>query len=173
MKCVPTWCCKSIYTLDLNKLKALNIKYIFTDLDNTLVPYNVAEPTKEVLELVKAIKNHGIMLVIVSNNTGKRVSLFSQNLGVPHISGAKKPFTYKLRQYLEDNKIDINDCIIIGDQMVTDIRCANKLNCKCILTDPLSERESIVTFLNRKIDSYYRKKYNLVKSCKRMDRSDR
>jgi predicted HAD superfamily phosphohydrolase YqeG len=45
--------------------------------------------------------------------------------------------------------------------MMTDIVCANRLKIKCILTDPLSKEEALVTFFNRKLDNFYRKKYKL------------
>ena len=74
---------------------------------------------------------------------------------------------------IKTENISIDDCVLIGDQMMTDIKCASKLNCRCILTAPLSENESILTFVNRKIDKYLRKKYNLVETCKKIDRSGR
>lgn len=172
MKWIPTWCCKSIYNLDLDILKKHNIKYIFTDLDNTLAPYNIAKPNKEVLDLVIAIKKAGFTLVIISNNTGRRVTKFSSDLNIDYISGAKKPFTSVINKYLKEKHININECVIIGDQIMTDIKCAIKLKCHCVLTEPLSEKESIVTFVNRKIDRYYRKKYNLKENCTKIDRSD-
>lgn len=173
MKYIPTWCCNSIFELDYEVLKENNIKCILSDLDNTLAPYNVAIPPKEVIELVNKLKDEGFMIVIVSNNTGKRVETFASNLNVQYLSGAKKPFTSTIRKYLEKNNISIDDCVLIGDQMMTDIKCAKKMNCRCVLTTPLSKDESIVTFINRKIDLYLRKKYNIAKNCKNIDRSGR
>lgn len=170
MKWIPTWCCSNIYNVDFNVLKEQNVKYIFTDLDNTLAPYNIALPERKVIDLVNSIKNQGFNLIIVSNNTGKRVELFSKGLGVDYISGAKKPFIFVIKKYLEQNNIDINECVLIGDQIMTDIKCAIRLKCKCILTNPLSNEEAFVTFFNRRIDRYYRKKYNLDSKCNKIDR---
>ena len=171
MKYLPTWYCKSIYELDLKVLKNLGINYILTDLDNTLAPYNIPLPNENVKNVINQIKNEGFKVIIVSNNTGKRVELFSSGLDVNYISGAKKPFTSVIKKYLNENKIDVNDCVLIGDQLMTDIKCANKLNCKCVLTEPLVEKEALVTFINRRIDRYYRKKYDISNTCKRIDRS--
>jgi len=173
MKCRPTWYCQSIYELDLDFLKNENVKCILTDLDNTLAPYNIPNPDQKVIELVKRIKDAGFNLIIVSNNTGKRVQLFASGLGLDYISGAKKPFTSTIKKGLNERNIMIEDCVLIGDQIMTDIKCANKMNCKCILTSPLTEKESFVTFFNRRLDLYYRKKYNFCKTCKRIDRSGR
>ena len=173
MKYIPTWCCKSIFDVDYSVLKENNIKCILSDLDNTLAPYNVAIPTEEVMQLIQKLKDEGFVVIIVSNNTGKRVQTFASDLDINYIAGAKKPFTFTIKKYLEEKNIDINDCVLIGDQMMTDIKCANKLNCRCILTAPLSEDESILTFVNRKIDKYLRKKYKIVETCKKIDRSGR
>lgn len=173
MKCMPTWCCKDIFSIDLNVLKEHNVKYILTDLDNTLAPFNVPLPTDCVKELVANLKKEGFIVIIVSNNTAKRVENFAKELKVDIISGAKKPFTSTISKYLQKHNIDINDCVLVGDQLMTDIKCANKLGCKCILTTPIANKDALVTFINRKIDMHLRKKYDLVKTCKKIDRSDR
>ena len=86
---------------------------------------------------------------------------YSDALDISCVAGAKKPFTSTLRKFLCDNNIDLNECVLIGDQMMTDILCAGRLKIKCILTDPLVSDESFLTFFNRKLDNYFRKKYNL------------
>lgn len=173
MKYIPTWCCNSIFELDYEVLKENNIKCILSDLDNTLAPYNVAIPTNEVVELIDKLKKEGFTVIIVSNNTGNRVKTFATKLDIDYVSGARKPFTSVLRKYLEKNNISIDECVLIGDQMMTDIKCAKKMNCRCVLTTPLSKNESIVTFINRKLDLYLRKKYNIAKNCQKIDRSGR
>ena len=157
----PTWCCTSIYNLDLEFLKKNNIKYILTDLDNTLAPYNVAVPNEETISFFDYLQKEGFKVFIVSNNTGKRVHTYTEVLKVGCIAGAKKPFITTLRKFLEKNEIDLNECVLIGDQMMTDILCANRLKIKCILTEPLSNEESFLTFFNRKLDNFFRKRYKL------------
>ena len=173
MKYLPTWCCKNIFSIDIEELKKNNIKYIFTDLDNTLAPYNVPLPTKEVKDVISTFKKEGFTVIIVSNNTAKRVEIFSKELDVELIAGAKKPFTHQMNKYLKEHNISRDEIVLIGDQLMTDIKCAIKLGCKCILTTPLSKNEALVTFVNRRIDIYLRKKYDLNKTAKRIDRSDK
>jgi hypothetical protein len=172
MKYIPTWCCDNIYKLDLDFLVSKGIKFILSDLDNTLVPYTVATPSKEVRDLINEIKEKGITFIIVSNNTGKRVETFANSLDIEYISGAMKPFKRVIYNYLKKKKIEIDTCVLIGDQIMTDIKCANKLKCKSILTNPLIKKESIFTFFNRKIDKYYRKKYNLFNSNSLVERRE-
>ena len=170
MKYMPTWFSDSIYTLDLDFLKGQNIRYILVDLDNTLAPYNIPLPDDRTKNLVRQFKEKGFEFIIVSNNNGKRVHLYASNLNVKYVSGALKPFTRNIKKYLANNNMDINECVMIGDQLMTDIKCACRMNCKCVLTNPLSTDESWVTYINRKIDQKYRKKYDIENNTKCIDR---
>ena len=47
----PDYYCKSIFDIPISFYKKLNIKYIFSDLDNTLDQYDILIPSKRVMEL--------------------------------------------------------------------------------------------------------------------------
>jgi len=158
-KIVPTWYSKSIYDINFDKLKSQNIKYILSDLDNTLVGYDIATPTEKVKKLVDELKNHDLELILVSNNNFKRLSKFCGPCSLRFLSNARKPQGTRLRNYLLKNNININECAFVGDQLLTDMWCANKVGCKSILVEPIQKKESILTFFNRKIDRRIRKKY--------------
>lgn len=157
-KLLPTWYSKSIYEIDFDKLKSSNIKYLLSDLDNTLVGYDISLPTSKVEELIETLKKMNIELIIVSNNNSRRIGKFCQPHSIRFLSRARKPGSSRLLNYLKKENIDINDCVFVGDQLMTDMWCANKANCKSILVEPLQKKESILTFLNRKIDKIKRKK---------------
>lgn len=158
-KFVPTWYSKSIYDIDLAKLKSLNIKYILSDLDNTIVGYDIATPNEKANNLIDNIKRNNIELILVSNNNMKRLSKFCSPCSLRFLSKANKPGSKKLTNFLIENNINKEDCVFIGDQLLTDMWCAKKAGLKCILVDPLQKKESIKTFFNRKIDKRIRKKY--------------
>ena len=150
-KLVPTWYSKSIYDIDFAKLKSFNIKYILSDLDNTLVAYDVAEPTEKVVNLVEEIKSNNQELIVVSNNSYKRIGLFCKPCSLRFLSRACKPKCKRLKSYLKENNINAKECVFVGDQLMTDMWCANKTGCKSILVEPLQKKESVLTFFNRKI----------------------
>ena len=52
----PTQYIQSIFDLDIEKLKEEGIKGIIFDIDNTLVPYDVAEPTQEIISFFDDIQ---------------------------------------------------------------------------------------------------------------------
>ena len=158
-KILPKWYSKSIYDIDLSKLKNLNIKYLLSDLDNTLVGCDIPEPTEKVYNLIQELKSYDIELIVVSNNSGKRIAKFCAPCKLRFLPAARKPGCKKLSNFLKDNNLDINECAFVGDQLLTDIWCANKTGCISILTDPLQKKESAFTFFNRRIDRIIRRKY--------------
>ena len=158
-KLLPKWYSKSIYDIDIEKLKSMNIKYLLSDLDNTIVGYDVKEPTSKVLDFIKVLKDNNINLIIVSNNNNKRLTRFCSPCNLKFLSSARKPSSKRISKFLEANKLNISECAFVGDQLLTDMWCANKSGCISILVDPLQKKESIFTFFNRRIDRIIRKKY--------------
>ncbi|MDN6385682.1 MAG: HAD hydrolase family protein, partial [Alkalibacterium sp.] len=69
----PTWMVESIYQITPEQLKSKNIKAVLTDLDNTLIAWNNPEATEETIEWIKTMKQNDIKVVILSNNSRKRV----------------------------------------------------------------------------------------------------
>ena len=159
-KILPKWYSKSIYDIDIKKLKSLNVKYILSDLDNTIVGYDIAVPTEKVKSFIEELKNNDLDLIVVSNNNNKRLTKFCSPANLKFLSSAGKPGSKKLVKFLKENNLSVNECVFVGDQLLTDMWCANKAGCISILVDPLQKKESIFTFFNRRIDRIIRKKYH-------------
>lgn len=163
---IPTFHAQNVYEIDLNKLVDLHIKYVFCDLDNTLDSYKQKTPSPRAVELVKKLKDLGIELIIVSNNTGPRVEKYASELGVTYFSRIGKPFPRKLNKIILEKGYSKDEIIIIGDQVVTDISFANKAGIKNILCEKLVKEDQPTTHFNRLFDRPLRKslrKKNLLK----------
>lgn len=157
---IPFAHAKSIFEIDVSFYKKLKIKYVLADLDNTLDSYKQKTPLKKAKELKSKLSENGIELIIVSNNTGKRVSKYSEELSVRRFSSLRKPFAIKLKKVLKKNGIQNDEVIMIGDQIVTDIRCANGAKIKSVLTEKLVKEDQPTTRFNRLFDNPLRKKLN-------------
>lgn len=140
----------SIYTLDFSKLKARGFKYVIADLDQTLVPTKSKDPDDNVYQLIKYLDSIDMKLIIVSNNTHKRVRRFCSNLNVKYLAMANKSNSRKIAKFLLDLGINFNTCIFIGDQLRTDCNYVNSLGGKFIITRPLNNIDNIITHLFRK-----------------------
>ena len=69
------------------------IRLIILDVDNTLTSHNNPVPFPGVQEWIEARKKEGLTLVILSNNTNKRVRPFAEKIGLPFVANAAKPLT--------------------------------------------------------------------------------
>ena len=155
---IPYAHAKSIFEIEPSFYKKEGVRYVLADLDNTLDSYKQATPSKRVFELKEKLEKEGIKLMIISNNTGKRVTKYASELKIDFVSSIGKPFAKKLLKKLAMLNIDKKECIIIGDQTVTDIACGNRAKIKTVLTDKLVKEDQPTTHFNRMFDRPIRRK---------------
>lgn len=155
---IPFATAHSVYEVDAAFYRKLGLKAIVCDLDNTLDAYDVAEPSKEALELKKRLDGEGIRLYIGSNNTSKRVKRYARLLGVSCASGLLKPFAFRLRKFLRKEGLEPDEVLMIGDQVYTDTKAANRAGVRILLTEPLTERDPWLSYWNRRLEKRIRKK---------------
>lgn len=150
---------KSVYELPLAELKARGIKGLVFDIDNTVAPFDVAEPDDDLIELFVFLKKQGFRLCILSNNNRERVQLFNKNLKTLAVDKAGKPGVRKLKLALAKLKLSPQNTAIVGDQIFTDIWCGHKAGLTCILTAPICNRDQLVTKVKRGIEKQVLKVY--------------
>lgn len=147
----------SVFDIDVSFFKKEKVETLLVDLDNTLDSYKILTPSKRVFELKQKLLDNGIKMMIVSNNTGKRVTTYATELGVPFISSIRKPFASKLLKKMKELNIDISTTMMVGDQTVTDIACGNRAKIKTVLTDKIVKEDQPTTHFNRLFDRPIRK----------------
>lgn len=150
----------SVFEITPEKLNKLGIKGIITDLDNTLIEWNRADATEEIKAWLKELQNAGIQVIIASNNNEERVKRFAEPLGIPYIYRAKKPLGRAYLAALEQLKLPKKEVAMVGDQLLTDIMGANRLNLYTFLVRPVAESDGFVTRFNRFIE---RRVFNRLK----------
>ncbi|MBQ4571214.1 MAG: HAD-IIIA family hydrolase [Bacilli bacterium] len=156
-KYIPTKLAKSVYDIDYNELYANGKRIILFDLDNTLISYYENKPNDLLIELGEKLLAIGFKVYVLSNNKGKRINLFMENFPATGSGNLmKKPFAHKVKKFLKNNNIsNYNEIIMIGDQLVTDILCANNIGVDSILVKSISrESEKIYTIINRLREPY-------------------
>lgn len=161
-KFLPNEHVKSIFEIDPIQLREKGIKGIITDLDNTLVEWDRPLATPELTAWFKKVKDAGIDVVIVSNNKEKRVKTFADPLGIPFIYKARKPIGKAFHLALKKMNIKIEEAVVIGDQLLTDIFGGNLSGFYTILVVPVAQTDGFFTRFNRKIErrilNWFRKK---------------
>ena len=168
---IPFAHAESIFEIDLDFFSKLGIKYVFADLDNTLDSYRQQTPLEPAVKFKEELAKRGIELIIVSNNRGKRVQKYSKELGVRHWSSLGKPFAIRIKKFMKRLNIKKDEVIMIGDQIVTDISCANGAKIKSVLTEKLVPEDQPTTRFNRLFDNPLRRKLkrkNLLKDWRQI-----
>ena len=159
---IPDAYYENIFKIDYKKLKEIGIKYIFFDIDNTIVPYSVKEPDTNIKELFAKLERD-FKLIIVSNSNKDRLRPFKEKLNVDTAFSARKPFKKKYKKILTIYKYKISEIACIGDQIITDIYGANRMGFTSILVNPIAKKEPFPT----KISRFFEKK--ILKSLAKKD----
>lgn len=159
---LPNEYVKSIFDVHPETLKEQGIKGIITDLDNTLVAWNIADATSEVIDWFEKMASVGIKITILSNNNEARVKIFSDPINMPFISSARKPLTNAFKLAARQMELEKESIVVIGDQVMTDVLGGNSAGFYTILVVPIVQTDSPITKLNRimerRVLNYMRKK---------------
>jgi len=151
---IPYCVAKSVYDIDPGFFKKNGVATVFIDLDNTLDPYNQPLPSQRAKDLKLVYEALGIELILVSNNTSKRVAKYAGALATRYIGSLGKPFSFKLRKYIAKFDIDTSKTMMIGDQIMTDVGCGNGAGVRTILTERLVDDDQWTTRFNRFFDRH-------------------
>ena len=124
--------------LDPEALAARGIRLVLADLDNTLLPYRVAQPSPHLTAWRDALAAQGIALVILSNSRKPgRAQNFAQALGVPFQGRSGKPRRRGYLQAMERMGCTPAQTVMVGDQIFTDTLGANNAGVTPLLVEPI------------------------------------
>ncbi len=151
---------KSIYDIDYKKLKKNGIKCLIFDLDNTIAPINMKKPSKKIRDLIEELKDMKFKVLIVSNSPKKRVEPFKDILGVDSAYLSFKPLKNKYLKILKIYKLKPSQIAAIGDQLLTDIWGANRMEFVSILVNPIGTTDYVLTKFNRLVEPFIYNKLN-------------
>lgn len=153
---------KSIFDIQPSTLNERGIKGIITDLDNTLVAWDVKDATSEVIQWFKLMDDYDIKVTIMSNNKEERVKIFSDPLNTPFVFSARKPLSRAFKTVAKQMELKKEEVVVIGDQVLTDVLGGNIAGFHTILVVPIVQTDATITKINRKIErrilKYMRKK---------------
>ncbi|HFI0043291.1 TPA: YqeG family HAD IIIA-type phosphatase [Streptococcus suis] len=146
---IPDFALEKAYDVTVEGLKKHGIKVVFVDLDNTLIAWNNPDGTPEMRQWLHDLRDAGIPVVVVSNNKYERVKRAVEKFGIEFEAFALKPFTFGINRALKRFDVQPYEVVMIGDQLMTDIRAAKRAGLKSVLVKPLIQTDSINTQINR------------------------
>lgn len=125
----------SVLDIDEDFLDKYNIKALVLDLDNTLSMHGNPAAENGIPEWLQHMKNIGVPMRIVSNNTNKRVAPLAKKLGLPFTANGCKPLTFGISKAIKIMGVPKKQVAVVGDQIFTDVIAGNiKVLCRCLLS---------------------------------------
>lgn len=139
-------------------LAPMGVRALLCDIDNTLVTYDDAEPTADVLRWIASLAEAGIAVAFVSNNDEQRVSLFNSALHLVAFPNAGKPSTRAYVAAMEELGLERGECAVLGDQLFTDAWAAHRLGVPALIVPPIKDKRSLFFRFKRALEKPYMKK---------------
>ena len=145
--------------IDADFLHAHGIRVLFCDIDNTLSPYEDAEPDAAVRAWVERMRAGGIALALVSNNCPARVETYNRTLGLVAYADAHKPSRKCYLAAMRALGAKKEDCAVLGDQLLTDCFSARRLGIPCLIVPPIRDKKTWFFRIKRAIEVPFMRAY--------------
>lgn len=156
---LPDYVFKKFDDITPEFLSSLGIKALLIDIDNTLAPYEVAEPDERIRNWFAELKNKSISTTLVSNNERERVELFNRTLGLPYYYNSGKPFAKNLKKAMQDMGSDTSNTAMLGDQLLTDAAAGKHIGLTTFIVPPINDKNNAFFRAKRALEVPTIKKY--------------
>ncbi len=123
---IPDLVFQSIYDITPALLREKGARGVLIDLDGTMAPRRAALPPEELAAFSASLRQAGLRILVLSNNSRTRVARFCEALDVGFISRACKPMQAGFRRAAERLGLELRELAVIGDQIFTDVCGGNR-----------------------------------------------
>ena len=156
----PHLCVESVLELGLDRLRGLGIEALLLDVDCTLTRYRAAEVSAEIAHWIEELRAAGIVVCLVSNGRGGRISRLAEQLGVPFVAKAFKPLPRGCKAALRKLGTSRERTAMVGDQVFADVAAARLAGLFSVLVRPIHpEEEPWYTRLKRPLENVLRARF--------------
>lgn len=134
---IPHYLFERYDQIDPGWLARQGVTLLLSDLDFTLAPKSVRRPDDSLRAWIAALKAEGVAFMIISNNrSGRRVTEFCAELGVPYQGHARKPSPKGLEAAMRKAGTDCRHTAMLGDKLLTDMLAANRCGVLALMVEP-------------------------------------
>ena len=159
-KIIPDMYQKDIFSVNYKKLKDKGIKLLVYDFDNTIIDKYKTLDKEKLKKLFTKLKKDFEVIVLSNTLKPNKIDAYCNYLGIKYMMGAKKPFKSGYLKIMEKYKCKDNEIACLGDQLLTDIWGAKRMNIYSILVDPIGKDDTSFTIINRIIEKFVYKNLN-------------
>ena len=134
-------------------LQSLGVKAVLSEVDNTIAPYEQAEPDEAIKGWIADLTNAGIQIAFISHNDAARIDLFNATLGVPAYAKSGKPFAKRnIDRALDTLGGKRESAAFVGDQIFTDVLTGKFGKMKSILVPPIKDKRNLLFRFKRALE---------------------
>lgn len=139
--------------VDIDELVSHGVSCVLVDRDNTCIPRNTGKAPEAVKMWCDRARDAGLRLFMVSNNFhSKEIAASASELKMDVIDHAMKPFPFALLAAMRRLGVSSAECVMLGDQILTDIIAGNLCGTRTILVRPQCEEDNWYTRIFRMIE---------------------
>ena len=110
----PTKALHRVTEITPELLEAMGVRGLLLDVDDTLSSHGSQTPWPGAVEWAAEMTQKGFRLLILSNNTGKRVAPFAEQFGLPWLSRAAKPLPVGYLRGARRLGLPLRQCAAVG-----------------------------------------------------------
>ena len=147
---------ESLVLIPWGELASDGITTALLDFDNTLGPDHATEPENYSYRCVKMIEDQGIRCCLVSNAKSDRSAKIAEMLNIPVVTYANKPGTSGIFRAIELMKSSPEHCVMVGDQVFTDVIAGNRAGLRTFMVEKLHKPEIWYVMLKRPLEKLIR-----------------
>ncbi len=135
------------------------IRALLIDIDNTLAPYEMPDPSDEIIGWFRLLNNSGIQAALISNNHKERVERFNKPLGLIAFHNSGKPKSKRLIQAMSMLNSTISDTAVLGDQLLTDSYAGKRLGLRSLIVPPIRDKTNLFFRFKRRLERKFIRRY--------------
>lgn len=140
-------------------LRSLGVRAVLSDIDNTLAPYEQPDPDQAHQSWIKALREAGISVALVSNNHADRVERFNAPLGLDAYPDSRKPFSKTLLLAMERMGVTPKETVMLGDQLLTDSFAGKHAGLISVIVPPIKDKTNLFFRFKRLCERPFIRKY--------------
>ena len=157
----PTLLQNRITDITLDDLRALGVRGLLLDVDNTLTEHYCPDLPPVVSEWLSNMRAAGIRMTIISNAKQYRVVPFAEKIGMQCVWLAAKPLPFGLWRGARRLGLRRRECAVVGDQTFTDILGAKLAGIRSVQVMPMRIEEDKPFFMfKRRLEAKILKAYH-------------
>ena len=155
----PTYMFGHYYEITPAFLTSIGVRALLIDIDNTLAPYEQAQPDDRIRAWFRDLRENGIKAALVSNNHRERVEEFNRTLGLLAFWDSGKPKKKTLLLAMKQLGVTKEETAMLGDQLLTDSYAGRHIGLPTLIVPPIKDKANLFFRFKRWCERPFIRKY--------------